>query len=87
MSTLSIYDIVWGIVVATVDDLDLETTTMGELIAELVKAGSFLHITHSESVRAINKENNEIIRDNEKTLSSLGFKDGDTIQFVYLSVY
>lgn len=82
MSKISIKDGAEGVVKATIDDIDLQATTMNDLISQLVEAGTLSRPSNGESWKAISNETNNTIRENGKSLADLGFKDGDTITFV-----
>ena len=83
MSTITIKDAAEGAIKATVEDIDLQSTTMDELLSTLYESDTFQRPYPGVEIRAVDKEGH-LVRDGEKTLADLGFEDGDTIPFVTL---
>ena len=82
MAKIIIMDAAAGAPKATIDDIDLETTTLNDLTAQLIEAGTLGRPNGRDTWRAIDNESNQVITDGGKSLADLGFKDGDTITFV-----
>ena len=66
-----------------VEDIDLATTTVRDLIDEAINCG-FLETSPNTNWFAVSNKTHEAIREEDfgKTLDELGFKDNDTIRFV-----
>ena len=67
----------------TVEDIDLNTTTVRDLIDEAINCG-FLETSPNTNWFAVSNKTHEAIREEDfgKTLEELGFKDKETIRFV-----
>ena len=67
--------------ITPLDEVNLETLTNTELIAELVKGAVLKPTADKEKYHLLSKENQPITEDNI-TLQQLEFKDSDTITIV-----